>query len=136
MRNEGPRHGAARKRLHHGSLNFDVALGIEEIADGPHQLAPALEHLPYFGVGDQVHVALTVTNLNVGQTVPFLRQRQQRLSKELQALRMDRKLASFGPEQVSFHANQVAEIKQLEQIEIALAHRIQPDVDLELHASA
>ena len=57
------------------------------------------EHLARFLVGDQVHIALAVLLLLVGQAVELLRQRAQRLGQQAQPGYADRQLAGFGLEQ-------------------------------------
>ena len=47
--------------------------------------AARLEHAPRVGVDDEIEVALAVADLDVGQPVPLLRQRQQALGEEVRA---------------------------------------------------
>ena len=77
------------------------------------------EHLAHFGVRDQVEVALPVARLHVLQAVPLLRHGEQRLREELQLLRVDAQLAGARAEQVALHADDVADIHQLEELEVA-----------------
>ena len=85
-------------------------------------------------VDDQIEVALAVAGLDVLQAVPFLGQRDEALGEELEARRPDRQLVGLGAEQVPFDADEVAEIEQLEEREVALAQRVLADVDLDLRA--
>jgi hypothetical protein len=63
--------------------------------------------------------------------VPLLRHGEQRLGKELQPLRMNAQLARARAEQVAFYPNDVADIHQFEELEIALAHGVFLYVDLQ-----
>ena len=89
------------------------------------------EDLAHVGIRDQVEIALAVARLHVLQAVPLLRHGKQRLGQELELLRVDAELAGAGAEEIAFHADDVAEIDQLEQRIIALAHRVFLDVDLQ-----
>ena len=97
--------------------------------------AARLEHAPRIGVDDEIEVALPVADLDVGQAVPLLRQRQQALREEVQPRRPDRELVGLGPEQAPLDADPVAEIEQLEDLEIELRQRVLPDVDLQLRVA-
>src|SRR5208283_569989 len=96
MSNEGPGHGAARQRLHHGRLDFQITFGLEKIADGSHQLAASLKNRARFLVHHQVQVTLAVADFHIGEAVPFFRQRQHRLGEKLQALRVDAEFTRPG----------------------------------------
>ena len=89
------------------------------------------EDLAHFGIGDQVQVALAVARLHVFQAVPLLGHGEQRLGEELQLLGVDAQLARAGAEQIALHADDVADIEHLEELEIALAHGVLLDVDLQ-----
>src|SRR5208283_6091976 len=70
MSNEGPGHGSARQRLHHGRLNFQITFGLQEITDGADQFAAALEDRAGFFIHHQVQVALAIADFHVGEAVP------------------------------------------------------------------
>ena len=69
---------------------------------------------PSLLVGNQIEIALAVSNFHVGQPVPFFRQRQKRLAEQSHFGDPDREFASLGPEQMPGDADQVPEIEQLE----------------------
>ena len=87
--------------------------------------------LPRIGVDDEIEIALAVADLDVGQAVPLLGQRQQALREEVQPRRPDRELVGLGAEQASLDADPVAEIEQLVDLEVELRQRVLPDVDLD-----
>ena len=132
MRDERPRQRAAGDRLHHRRLDLEVAARRHELADRGDDPAAGLEDAARVGVDDEVEVALPVADLDVGQAVPLLGQRQQALRQEVQPRRPDRELVGLGAEQPPFDADPVAEIEQLEDLEIELRQRVLPDVDLYL----
>ena len=132
MRRERPRQRAAGNRLHHRRLDFEVPAGGHELPDRRDDAAPALEHQPRVGVHDEIEVALPVADFDVGQTVPLFRQRQQALGQEVQPRCMDGELVRPRAEQVPFDADPVAEIEQLEDLEVERRHRVLTDVDLNL----
>ncbi len=84
------------------------------------------------GLTIEIEVALPVPDLDVTQAVPFLRQRQEALDQELELRDVDRQLVGPRPEQVAFDPDEVAEVEQLEDREVALADRVLPDVGLDL----
>ena len=48
---------------------------------------------------------------------------------------MHRKLARPGPEQIAFHTDQVANVEQLKERKVAVAHRVQPYIDLQTNSA-
>ncbi len=113
-----------------------VTLGFQEIADGAHQPAAALEDRADFFIHHQVEVALAVADFDVGEAVPFFRQRQQRLGEELQVLRVHGELAGLGAEQIALDADQVAQVEELVKLEVAFADGVQSHVDLQALATS
>ena len=97
-------------------------------------LAAHLEHPARVGIDDQIEIALAVADLDVLQPVPLLGQRHEALGEELERRRPDRQLVGLGAEQVPLDADEVAEVEQLEDREVALAERVLADVDLDLRA--
>ncbi len=68
---------AARDLLHHGRFDFDEVLRIEEPPHRLHQFAALQKYFAHFRIHDQIDIALPVSQLNIRQAMPFLRQRQQ-----------------------------------------------------------
>ena len=90
-----------------------------------------LEHAARLGVDDQVEVALAVARLDVGQPVPLLGQRQVALGQERRAPSPRSSARRARAEQVPLDADVVAEVEQLEDLEVALGQRVLADVDLD-----
>jgi hypothetical protein len=102
---------AAGNRLHHRRLDLEIAARRHELADGGDDLAACLEHPSRLRVDDEIEIALPVADLDVGEPVPLLRQRQQALRQKMQARGPDRELVGLGSEQPSFDADPVAKIR-------------------------
>src|SRR5262249_56748737 len=104
-RYERPRDGAAGDRLHHRRLDLEITAGGHELADGRNHATPRFEHAARVGIDDEVKIPLAVTDLDVGEPVPLLGQRQQTLRQEVDPRGPDRELVRFGAEQPSFDAD-------------------------------
>ena len=135
VRAERPRHRAAGDRLHHRRLDFEIAAGVEELAQRREHPAAHLKHFARFRIDDQIEVALAIADFDVGQPVPLLGQRQMALGEKLQARRPDGQLVGARAEQMPFDADEVAEIEQTEHVEIALRQRVLLDVDLDARSA-
>ena len=125
---------AARDRLHHRRLDLEETLARHEFPDHLHDAAARLEHAARLLAHDEVHVALAVLLLLVGEPVEFLRQRPQRLHEQAQVRHFHRKLAGLGLEQASLGAEDVAEVVVLEGLVRALADAVAGDVELDAPA--
>ena len=99
------------------------------------RLAAHLEHLARLGIDDQIEVALTIANLDVGEAMPLLRQRQVALREKLESRCPDRQLVGARAEQMSFDADDVSEVEQTEHLEVVLRERVLLDVHLDARAA-
>ena len=84
-----------------------------------------------FQIGEQVHIALAVAQLHIGQAMKLLRQSEHGLGQEGQPLHVDGQLAGAGAEQVARDANVVAQIQQLVERIALLPDGVQTDVNLQ-----
>jgi len=71
MRHERTRRRAARNGLHHRRLDFEIAVRDKEAAQGLDDARAHDEGASRFGIHDQVHVALPITYLLIGEPVKF-----------------------------------------------------------------
>ena len=131
VRHERPRQRPAGNRLHHRRLDLEIAAAVQKGANRSEHTTSDAEHLPRVGIDDQVEIALAVARLDVGQPVPLLGQRQEALGQELERRGPDRQLVRLGAEDATLDADEVAEVEQLEDREIALGQRVLADVDLD-----
>ncbi len=83
------------------------------------------------GLAIEVEIALAIARLHVFQAMPLFGHGEQRLGKELQLFGVDAQFAGAGAEEVAVHADDVADIEQLEELIIALAHGVLLHVDLQ-----
>ena len=127
---EGPGRGSPRDGLHHRGLDLDVAARIEEPSDLSDHAAPGQEGATNLRVGHEVHVALPIADLDVGEPVPLLGRRQQGLAEEGQLAGFDRELALAGAHHAARDPQEVAEVDEIEQAIGRLPHHVLAHVDL------
>jgi len=130
MRDEGTRRRAAVDRLQHRRFHLDEAAGFQLPADGRNDFRARDENVAHFGVGDQIEIALAVARLDVFETVKFFRHREQRLRQELQPFHMQAQFTGTRAEEITFRADDVAEIEQAEQRVVAFGDAVLADVKL------
>ena len=97
---------ATRDRVEHRRLDLDEAALGEELAQGTDDGEPDLEHAAGVVVRDQVDVALAVAGVDVGESVPLVRELPLRLGEhrerldpygELAALRLHHRALGADP---------------------------------------
>jgi len=118
---ERPRRGASGYGLHHGGLDLEKIPGIEEGAYRLNDPGPGNEDLLHVGIDDEIDVALTVTDLHIGQSMPFLGERTEGFREEQKGFHVQGEFFGPGPEEKSLHADEIAYIKFLEKVETFLA---------------
>ena len=134
VRHEGPRRRAAVQRLHHRRFHLDESARFQLPPQRSDQARARHEHLAHRGIGDQVQIALAVTRLHILQAVPLLRHGKQRLREELEPLHVNAQLARARAEEIALHADDIADIHQLEEVEIALGYRVLLHINLQAFA--
>ena len=135
VRHERPRRGAARDRMHHRRLDFEIAARDEELADRLHDLRALDEHVARLRIGDEVDVALPVALLLVGRGRGTSPAAAAAPSRAAASRRLDRQLAGLGLEQRARRADDVAEVPVLERVERLGADAVERDVELDAPAS-
>src|SRR3569623_183048 len=106
--------GAAGNHLHHRRLDFEKAARIKKTADVIDHGGARLKGLAGDLVHDEIDVALAVALLGIGQAMPFVGQRPQRLGEQAQRVDLHRQLAGLGAEQHAFGADDVADVPAFE----------------------
>ena len=114
MRDEGLGRGAAGNRLHHGRLDFEEVERIQVTAQEADDPGAGHEDIAARFVDNEVNIALPIARLGVGQAVPLVRQRPQRLHQQAQAVDAHRQLVGLGAKQHPAGADDVADIPALE----------------------
>ena len=94
-------------------INFDIAHIIQVISYLTGDLASLNEGVLNFGVNYKVNIALTVSCILILQTVPLFGQREERLGKELDLLRMNRDLALSCSENEALNTDDVTDVPLL-----------------------
>ena len=130
---ERTRGGAAGDVMHHRRLHFEEAARVEPAAHRSDHLRAHHEDLARIRVHDQVDVALAVALLDVGQAVPLVRERAQRLGQQAQRVDLHRQFAGTGAGQPALGGDDVAHVPALEGV-IGLAQGIGLEEQLEAAA--
>src|ERR1700761_3591517 len=131
VRRKRTRRRAAGDRLHHRRFYFEIVAIVEELANGLEDLGALDEDFASVEVGEEIDVALAVAELDVGEAVVLLGQREHGLGEKGQRLDMDGKLAGAGAEEISANADVVAHVEELVKRVAAFADGVLPDIDLE-----
>ena len=92
-------------------FDFQEALAIEKVTETLDDDAPRAEHGRGLVIRDEVHVAAAIPDVDVGEAVPLVGQRAQRLRQELESVDLHRELALAGGHHGAFGADPVAEIE-------------------------
>ena len=114
VRHERPCRRAAQLDAQGRCLHLDESAFFEESPDRGDRGEPDLEHTPRLGVHDQIDVALPEARVDVGQAVPLVGQRTQRLGEQLERADLDRQLASACGHHGALDTHPVAEIELVE----------------------
>ena len=128
---EGLGRGAARDGMHHRRLDLEEAVAGHVVADRLHQAAAGHEGVAGLLAHDEVHIALAVLGLGVGEAVELVGQRAQALGEEADLAALDRQLAGLGAEQGAHGADDVADVPALEVGVAFFAQRVAGDVELD-----
>lgn len=122
---------APRNRLHHRRLDLHEAECIEHVAQIANEARAFTEDRAALLVHDEIDVALTITRLGVGEPVPLVGQRAQRLHQQPQRVDAHRQLTGLGVEQRALGAHDIADVPSLESL-VALAERLTLQKELDL----
>lgn len=91
-------------------LNFQITFCIQEVAQLFDDHGTFYEYVTYFWVHDEVNVSLTVSQVSVGQTMEFFRQRQQGFGQQDCLGSTDRDFTVFGTENLTLYANDITNV--------------------------
>ena len=100
--------------MQHRRFDLQKSPCIEEGTQVAHDSRARLEHAAALFVHDEIHVAAPVAQLRIGDAVPLVGQRTQRLGEKHQALRAHRQLARLGAKQRPLGADDIAHVPALE----------------------
>src|ERR1039457_6634966 len=117
--------------MHHRRLDFDEAIVVEESPHRLHHFGAFQEDLAHAGIHRQVNVAAAIARFHVLQAVPFFGQGKQVLHQEGDLLHVDGQLVGASAEEITLHADVVAEVKQLVKLKRFFANVVEADVNLQ-----
>ena len=127
---EGAGRGTDLKGGQDGGVHFEEALLVQISADLLQDLAALDEGVLDLGVGDQVHIALAIPHLGVGQAVELLGQGTQALGQQGRLGGAHAQFAGLGAEHLALHADDIAHVQLLEGGVRLFAQLIAADVQL------
>jgi hypothetical protein len=108
--------GAARHSLEHRCFDFEETTVLQESANLAHDRDALMKDRSRLLVSHQIEIALPIAGFDVLQTVPFFGQRTQRFRENLKPGNLQARLARLGEEARAFHADEIAEIEQVENL--------------------
>src|SRR6185312_7399248 len=111
-------------RVHHRGLDLEEAARVEERANAAHDLRALAEHGANVWIDREIDVALAIARLDVGEAVPLVGQRAQRLRHDPQALRQDRELAGVRPEHGAFGDDLIAGVELRDDVRPVLRREV------------
>jgi hypothetical protein len=107
---ERPRGRPGGGFLQNGRLDLEKVVVVEEPADPLDDLSPGAEPFPGFGVHQQVEVTAAVAGLDVGDALPLVRQRADRLVQDGELGHRHRPLAAAGGVERAGETDEVADL--------------------------
>ena len=129
---EGTGGGTDLKGGQDGGIHLQEALLVQIGADLLQDLAALDEGILHLGVGDQVHIALTITHLGIGQAVELFGQGAQALGQQGQLGGTDTQLAGLGAEHLALDTDDIAHVQLLEGGVSLLAQLVAADIQLDI----
>ena len=136
MGHERSRRRPSRNHVHHRRLDFHepARLGFQPLAHETDCPRTQGKRIARFGRDDQIDISLAVALLDVGQAMPLVRQRAQRLGQQAQAIDLDRQLAGARAHQFTLGTNDVADVPALERlVGFSQGRALQEQLDLPAH---
>ena len=123
---------AAGDRLEHRGLHFEEPVVVlQDLADGLDDLRAVVEGLADVLVDDQVHIALTVTEIHILQAAPLVREDLDRLGQEDHGFGVHRDLLGAGLEDRTPQADDITDVVGLEELVLLRADVVSLDVALD-----
>src|SRR5262249_58959814 len=104
---------------------------VEQGAYAGNDASPDRKHVANLGIGDQVHISVSVAHLDVAQAMPLLRRRPERLAQQTELLDPDAWLAPFGRAHAACLADQVAGVQPEEPLMRDLAENVPLGAELD-----
>src|SRR6476659_514864 len=106
------RDGTTSDRLHHRGFDLDETFRIQKSPHGLHQLGALQKYVAHFRIHEKIDIALPVAQLDIRESMPFLREWQKIFGKERDLLYVNGKFAGPRAEQIPAHAYMVAKVQE------------------------
>ena len=107
---ERTRVGTAGDGVQHWGFDFEEGVAVEVAADGGDDFGAHDEGVLHVGIHDEVHVALAIAELGVGESVEFLWQWAHGFAEVVVFVDFDGELAAIGDEDDAGDADDVADV--------------------------
>src|SRR4030081_493469 len=117
--------------LHHRGLDLDKAALMKKLANFASHSAALEKDLSRFRICDQVEIALTIANFDVGHAVPFVGQWTKRFRQHLKSSHSDRRFTGLSDKTFSFHSQEVSQVEQLKNLCLVWAKFLQVHENLD-----
>ena len=98
----------------HRGLHLDEALTVQIAANAADDSRALNESVLHLGIHDEIHIALAVTHVNIGQAVILLGEDLQALGEQRYLFCMDGDFTGFGFENIALNADDIADIQLFE----------------------
>ena len=128
---EGTGGGSNLKGSQDGGIHFQEALAVQEVPQLAQNQAALDKGILHLGIDNQIHIALPIAHLPVGQSLKLVGQGQQRLAQQGDGLGADRNFLGLGLENLPLNTHNVADVVFLEAVVLFLAHFVNLDKNLD-----
>ena len=124
----------AIQRLEHRGLDFEEAVVRIPLSNGAHHSRTLDESIFDFRIDHEVKVSLAIALFLVGETMPFFRQRTQRLGQHREMQDADSELTGVGLENDTFDTKDITEIDEFKESPFVFRQLIFSEIELDIAA--
>ena len=124
----------AIQRLEDRSLDFEEAVVRIPLSNGAHHSRTLDESIFDFRIDHEVKVSLAIALFLVGETMPFFRQRTQRLGQHREMQDANSELTGVGLENDTFDTKDITEIDEFEESPFIFRQLIFSEIELDIAA--
>ena len=103
--------GPACLGVEHRGFHLQKGFAIQILPHSAYNFRALGKYIPHLRVHNEIQIPLAVSGVCIPQAMILLRQRQQRLGKDGNAVRLHRNLPALGAESLSLHAYNVSDIQ-------------------------
>ena len=117
--------------MQHRCFYFNKATIVERASETGNHCMSNFKHATRFLVADEVCIALAITSIGVGESMPFIRHRANCFRKKLQGGHLDGQLALTSRHHHARHADPITKIKIGNGVESIVANNCTRDKQLQ-----